>query len=252
MRATHATSALSSQDESVGAAAVPSPSDSLALLMKRGALWRGQQHHRWSPHVGTDEASPTGFDELDAVLGGGWPRGDLLELLVAGHGMGEIRLFEPLMKGCARVLWVDPPWLPHGAALGAAGMDLSRLIVIRTRSLKERLWATEQALKSGCCDLVLSWFDAVQGPWLRRLQLAVTEGGGTGVVLRSARFAEQGSAAPWRLRLDRRETSPERLRVHAFKRKGAMPAPCVEIDLSSSRLSPPAGRANRDAGALFR
>ena len=44
----------------------------------------------------------------------------LLELLLDRAGCGEIRLLLPLMRNCERVVWFDPPWQPHAAALAAA------------------------------------------------------------------------------------------------------------------------------------
>lgn len=225
--------------------------DDLSRLMQRGSVWRARrQWHLDQPEGDTRCGISTGVEALDEVLGGGWPRGELLELLLDRAGCGEVRLLLPLMHRCERVVWFDPPWQPHAAALAAAGLDLSRLVIVRTRHPRQRLWAMEQALKSGCCDLVLGWFAAVQGQWLRRLQLAVAAGGGHGALMRPADFARQGSVAPWRLRLSAPdqssgdETAPlsRRIKVHAFKRKGAMPARAIDITLADSRLSPPCPR----------
>src|SRR6476619_4914417 len=42
---------------------------------------------------------PTGYEALDRELpGGGWPRGQLIELLADDQGIGELRLLVPALR----------------------------------------------------------------------------------------------------------------------------------------------------------
>ncbi|MBN8413572.1 translesion DNA synthesis-associated protein ImuA [Halomonas litopenaei] len=210
----------------------------ITQLMQRGTLWRAGRDPARDRETSQADVLvvPSGFATLDEVLGGGWPRGDLMEWLLDHPGIGEIRLLAPLMTRSQRIVLLDPPWIPHALALQAAGIGITKIHVIQTGTTKERLWAMEQVVKSGCCDLVLGWFGALQGSWLRRLQLAMAGGTGVGVLLRPASLGQQGSAAPWRLRLG--GSANGRLEVEAFKRKGAIPAKTITLDLPTSSLSP--------------
>ena len=144
------------------------------LLSERGDLWRGRQR-RPGP------ALPTGRAALDDRLpDGGWPRGRLVELLPERFGVGELDLLLPCLAGLTRrkrpVLFVAPPLVPCPQALARAGVDLTRLVVVRHR--RHAFWAAEQALKSGLCGAVVAWpdTDGVDDRAVRRLQLAAESG----------------------------------------------------------------------------
>ena len=154
----------------------------LATVLSHPAVWRGAELGRVStPSV------PSGYAELDAELpGGGWPTAALTEILPQHEGIGELRILgHALAKLAAEgrwLAWIAPPYLPYAPALQAAGIDLSRLLVIRTRSPRETLWAFEQTLRSQTCGAVLAWPEKIAYAELRRLQLAA-EGGTTMAVL---------------------------------------------------------------------
>src|SRR5207244_13002027 len=130
---------------------------SFATLLDRPDIWRGQVLSRaGAPTL------PCGFPGLDAELpGGGWPAGALTEILPAHEGIGELRLLGPALAGLSRrglrLVWISPPHLPYAPALAAAGIDVANLVIVRTASPKETLWATEQALASNACGAVLAW-----------------------------------------------------------------------------------------------
>src|SRR4051812_7294839 len=121
------------------------------------ALWRGSElaHQRFA-------SVPSGFAALDAQLpGGGWPVGLLTELMPVHVGIGELRLLGPALGSLSasgrKLAWIAPPHLPYAPALAAAGIASENLIVVRTRSEKDTLWAAEQALASNACGAVLAW-----------------------------------------------------------------------------------------------
>ena len=197
-------------------------SDALAELLRHPALWRGAD-------AGAPETLPTGFRALDARLpGGGWPLFTLVELLVPTAGIGEIRLLLPALRSLTAagteprwVAWLAPPHLPYAPALADAGLDPARMLVIRPRAGVDRLWAMEQALRSGACAAVLGWTGEARDPMLRRLKLAAEEGRTPGFLLRPSAHRNEHSPAALRLALTARDHG---LDVEILKSRGGIPA----------------------------
>jgi len=180
-------------------------------------LWQGLNNQR-TPGVAAH------WPELERLVGD-WPRGAITEVVSAQDGIGELRLVLPAVAELSQcearwVLWVAPPHIPYPAALAAAGVDLSRMLVLHPRKDQDTLWALELALRSGSCSAVLAWPPALQDTQWRRLQLAAEAGNSLAFF-----FFRQGSAAtvPVALRL---ELHPARqgVDVDVRKRRGAMPA----------------------------
>ena len=69
--------------------------------------------------------------------------------------------------------WVSPPYQPYAPALAACGIDIDRVLVVRSGPAA---WVMEQALRSGSCSAVLGWVNAIDMSSLRRLQLAAEQG----------------------------------------------------------------------------
>ncbi|MBA4176052.1 MAG: hypothetical protein C0505_05765 [Leptothrix sp. (in: Bacteria)] len=222
------------------------------------ALWRAHQLGR--PGVAV---VASGFGALDAQLpGGGWPAGALTELLLPHAGVGELRLLAPALaalQGQQRcVMWFDPPAAPCAWALGALGLDLQRLVVVRARNpLKspartllpaaDVLWALEQALKSGHVGAVLAWLPArLPADALRRLQLAAQSHAGPVFMLRDAQMRSRPSAAPLRLLLA--SAGPDLLRVTLLKRRGPPPAQPLTLALPAVLSAPALARALQAVG----
>jgi hypothetical protein len=175
------------------------PDLALATLLRHPGLWRGRQT------ADTDTVS-TGFTPLDAALpGGGWPRTGLVEILTPRHGLGELRLLVPLLASLTRreparwTAWIAPPFEPYAPALVARGLILERQLVVRATA---ELWAMEQALGSGACEIALAWTGRTPPVRsLRRLQLATERGRTAGFLFRPSRAARQASPAALRLAL---------------------------------------------------
>jgi protein ImuA len=187
------------------------------------SLWRANQLGR-----SADNCVPSGFGLLDAQLpGGGWPRRALTELLLAQHGIGEIRLLAASLAATQRagrlVMMFDPPAAVSAPALIELGLDVDQLLVIHThlqlRPGADRLWALEQALKSGHVGAVIAWLPArLRAERLRRLQLAAHAHDGPAFVLREMAAQAQASAAPLRLALH--PAGADQLALRLLKRRG--------------------------------
>jgi len=176
---------------------------------------------------------PTGFAELDALLPeGGWPHGAVTELLVPQEGIGALQVVLPALAKISQqrrwIAWVAPPYTPYAPALAAAGVDLSRVLLVYPRAGGNGLAAVERSLRSGTCGAVLAWPMAGDGPALRKLQLAAAEGQSWGVLFRPESLAEQSSPIDLRLQIARR---PNGVDIHLIKRRGGWDAGPVSLSL---------------------
>jgi hypothetical protein len=168
-----------------------------SLLHHTPGLWKGNRA------ASEQSTLPSGYRRLDAALpGGGWPLGAVTEIM-AQQGLGELSLLLPALARQGQegrwLIMVDPPWVPYPAALHGHGMNLDRLLLVRSRNRKESLWACEQALNGCRGGAVLAWPGRIGFRSIRRLQLAARHQGGTAFLFRPA--AALGEASPAALRL---------------------------------------------------
>jgi len=203
-------------------------SEAFSEILRRHDVWRGDDLAQVaSPGV------PSGFAALDVALpGSGWPTGALTEILPAHEGIGELRLLGPALARLTReqrlVAWIAPPHLPYAPALAASGIDPDHVLVVKTRTPQETLWAVEQALRANACGAVLAWPPVrVKYPELRRLQIAAEGGRSVAVLFRPPQAASESSPAALRLAL---ETAPNALRVRVLKRRGGPLARPIVLD----------------------
>ncbi len=209
------------------------PLSALADILHHGLVWRvGDLSRVELPSV------PSGFAGLDAELpGSGWPAGVLTELLPEHIGIGEVRVLGPALSSLSGqgrwITWIAPPYLPYPPALEAAGIDLARVMIVRTKSTQETLWAIEQALQSGACGAVLGWPEKAGFTQLRRLQIAAEGSPALAFLFRSPLAARESSPAALRLHL---QSIKGELAVRILKRRGGplarpillTPAPVVD------------------------
>ncbi|MEZ5550376.1 MAG: translesion DNA synthesis-associated protein ImuA [Pseudomonadales bacterium] len=231
-------------------------------LLDHPDLWRAGDLRR------PPETVPSGFAELDAQLpGGGWPRGGLSELLFDTAGIGELRLLLPALRTLSQqmrwIAWVNPPFIPYAPALSAAGIDISRILLIHPRPQqprqqhaqpqpqqkqqqqkqqqkhKDALWALERASRSGTCSAVLAWLDERQltVPDTRRLQLAAREGNTLSCLFRPGSAAALPSMAE--LRLAMRPVvglagAMSGAEVSICKRRGGWPVASIPVQFGES------------------
>jgi len=246
----HAAIAPSADDHAIGAAAAaaieaiatrsthhaaaaitPVSAGRAAALKQLAGLWRADE----IAPAGGEAVIASGFAGLDAELpGGGWPQGQLIELLLDAPGIGELSLLAPALARCARdaraCVWVLPgnsaaataPTLPYPPALAAAGIDLSRALFVQPETPREAFWAIEQSLRAAHLGALLGWLPAAssrEGEFraLRRLQLLASRQSALVFLLRDARALHAPSPAALRLQLAARDGE---LAVTILKRRG--------------------------------
>ena len=205
----------------------------LEQLLRNPRIWKAGQGVR------RQQTLPTGFTGLDAALSGGWPVGQLVELLADPYGIGELRLLMPALAGLADkwIVLIAPPYIPYAPAFAEHGLNMSRLLVVRCRRQVDTLWAIEQALHSHSCAALLAWSDGADECALRRLQLAAEAHGACLLVLfRPLRLRRQRSPAALRIQLSPGTAGALELRV--FKNRGGPPETVV---VSIGGESPAAG-----------
>ena len=194
---------------------------SIDELLLHPGVWRARDQDTSSQPRGLQ----TGFSALDGCLpGGGWPRQGLIELLADSPGIGELRLLMPALAAlCGEqheggwLAWVSPPYQPYAPALAACGIDINRVLVVRSGPAA---WVMEQALRSGSCSAVLGWVNAIDMSSLRRLQLAAEQAGCLAVLFRRSQESHLPSSAVLRILLSARQTG---LEVRVLKSRGARP-----------------------------
>lgn len=195
--------------------------------------WNDWHARVWRGKVATVARAviPTGFHELDRALpGGGWPLGAITEILVDGYGIGELGLLMPALEALTKenpakpkkwVAWIAPPFVPYAPALQQHGVNIDRLLMIHpTSGGKSRLWAIEQAIRSGSSAGVLAWVAVADDVILRRLQLAAEEQGCWVLLFRPASARLLRSPAALRVRLSQAQAAT---RVEILKCWGGRP-----------------------------
>ncbi len=199
----------------------------LDALLARPDVWRGTDP-AWR------ETLATGFDALDARIGGGWPLGTLVECLAAPAGAEAMTLCLPALASTTRkhrAALVNPPCLPYAPALARAGVNLSRLLIVRPQSA-DAPWAAWRCLDSRACRIVLAWLNVHDKRVLRRLQLTAETSGVLLVLVRALSSAKQPSPAA--LRLAVRPDGAAAIKVRVLKCRGRAPA---SVQLSTSRAA---------------
>ena len=182
------------------------------------AIWRGDQ-------LGSPVSSvvSSGFAELDAELpGGGWPCRSLTEILQPQPTVAEWRLLAPVMRQVVarggNIVVVGPPKSPHLPGLKYEGLDERHLVWIQADAPAERLWVTEQLIKTNAAGLLVSWLPQARQEQIRRLQVCAQTCDGPVFLCRPAAAEHEPSAAPLRVQL--RFGVDWELHVQLLKRRG--------------------------------
>jgi hypothetical protein len=228
------------------------------------SLWRADD-------LPVDDAAhvrASGFSAFDAELpGGGWPQGQLVELLLDTPGFGELSLLAPALaavsaeqRACvwvlpvqdgkrpaARITTIAP--LPYAPAMKAVGIDPARCMFVQPATPRESWWALEQSLRAGHLGAVIGWLPETTQHGsdadfraLRRLHLLAAQHRALVFVLRSTRHANAPSPAALRLQLAQRDG---RLQVQVLKRRGRPLLEPIALQVHpeqwrNARVAPPA------------
>ncbi|MGZ8994128.1 MAG: translesion DNA synthesis-associated protein ImuA, partial [Burkholderiaceae bacterium] len=176
------------------------------------------------------------FAQLDRELPGqGWPRGQLVELLVSHAGIGELSLLAPALAQLAYSgrtnVWIMPcesvraphaHLIPYAPALSAAGVDLAHTIFVEPSTPSEGLWAFEKALRAEHLGAVIGWISVSHRSdndfkALQRLHVLAQRNLALAFVFRSALDAPAPSPAALRLQLS---GTSAHLKIDLLKRRG--------------------------------
>lgn len=182
------------------------------------SVWRGTElEHRKTA------VQPTGWPELDAELpGGGWPQQSIVEILSAQPAVLEWRLLSPALRGVVQgggqVVVVGPPRHPHLPGLQHLGLSERQFVWIQADQPAERLWTTEQLIKSRAAGAVIAWLPKARADQIRRLQVRAQGCDGLAILCRPGAARHESSAAP--LRVQASAGLDWNLHVHIVKRRG--------------------------------
>lgn len=154
---------------------------------------------------------PTNLSLLDAFASAdadGLAGGAIHEVLADPKGGGSVDAFAVLIASAVAasrsggwVVWSDPDRTLYPPALQASGVALERLLLLRPRSPQEELWALAECMRCRGVAATVARVGRLTPVQARRLQLAVEQGGGIGVLVRpdDARSAHYAAATRWRL-----------------------------------------------------
>ncbi len=150
-------------------------------------------------------AIPTGFAALDAALGGGFPRGRILELFgppACGKTTLALRATAHLQATGLAAGWIDADHAFDPAYAAALGVSLERLAVAQPASAEEALEMARRLAASRAVDLLVIDSAAALVPRLE-LETGIGESGpglqgrvlASGIRRLAAEIARAGAAA---------------------------------------------------------
>ena len=115
-----------------------------------------------------DDATPT--QDLSSIT----------EIIMRGEAWNNVQTLLPLLAQLSHdqrwLAWVAPPKLLPKAQLRAAGFDLDKIILLKPDAQHDTMSLAQQALKSGTCHAVISWFGTLADDQLNDLAQAAELG----------------------------------------------------------------------------
>ena len=191
-------------------------------------------------------ALPSGCPVLDRALPEkGFRPGTLVEWLSHGEGDGTATLAfraaaAALRTAAGTVVVLDRTGEFYPLAAVAQGIEPARLIVVHPGNKTDHTWALDQALRCPAVAAVVAWPESLDGKLdgrtFRRLQLAVEQGGGLGLLIRPQGVRPQPSWADVRLLVEPLPSkSPygrmRRMRVVLLRCRGGRGEQAVEVEV---------------------
>jgi protein ImuA len=149
----------------------------------------------------------TGLARLDVALGGGWPTGELIELLTNEQGIGELQLILPLARALLReypehvVFWANVPHDFNAVALLQYQIEPTRQWYAGRMTDSDTAFTIDTAVRSHACALVVGWLGRVSTAQLRRIKLGCAASRTTCVLFRPSSVRHGASPAGLRIAL---------------------------------------------------
>ena len=205
-----------------------------------------------------DQRISSGCEALDALFPeGGVRRGSLVEWLPGGAGSGAATLALHYARQACRqgtsLVVIDRLRQVYPPALAAWGIDLAQDVLVHPRDIREELWVWDQSLRCTAVGAVWGEVERIDGRSFRRLQLAVEDSGGVGLLLRPLRARVEPTWADVRLLVQPRGARQGRhLCVHLLSSRGSAARGTVllELDEWSGRLQKARGLHETRTGSL--
>lgn len=200
----------------------------LEHLKNKRLVWQG---HCVSPEKQMDSS---GYSALDGLLHGGFPQQGVVDIH-SQLGIGEFRLLQSLLatrhnQQQNHLVLIAPPLNINAEMLASAGIALSRVLIIQTKTVQESLWAAEQCLKSGCCHSVISWLKQVEVHQVKRLQLAAKQSQALHILFRPVTTLSMSLPVTLAMGL---QPTEQGLQVTINKQMGGWPKQPHEINMRS-------------------
>lgn len=112
----------------------------------------------------------------------------ITEIIMRGEAWNNVQMLLPLLAQLSHdqrwLAWVAPPQLLPKAQLQAAGFDLNKIILLKPDAQHDTMSLAHQALKSGTCHAVISWFGCLAEDQLNELAHAAELGKSRAFVIR--------------------------------------------------------------------
>lgn len=163
-------------------------------------LKRRLQGTRGAAAVALDSCIPSGFPELDAILGGGFPRGTLVTL-EGGRSSGRWSLVARLLAAATRRglgAVIDEGEL-YPPALAEAGVRLDRLLIVPARTALAAARAADILLRSRVVRVIVMCAPVLRAAVWTRLAGLAHKAGALLIVVAACASAELAASAGMRL-----------------------------------------------------
>ncbi len=187
----------------------------------------------------------SGISPLDALLPqGGFLPGTLVEWLAGGPGTGAATLAavaaREAVRGSRALAVIDRRGRFYPPAAARLGLDLRRLVLVRTETQADQFWAVDQSLRCRGVGAVLAWPRRLDARTFRRWQLAAEEGGTLGLLIRPATARSEPSWAEVRLAVEPLPTGADvrrRLRLHLLRCRGQALGRTLDVEIDDETHS---------------
>lgn len=167
-----------------------------------------------------EDRLPVADPVIREMLGGGFPKGELVELLTMTEASGELSLILPAVASLGRAFWVLPGvefFTPCAPAMEACGLVLTEQLFVTPAATEEAYWAAERAVAEGTFGAVVAWLKPLSPEEdrraMRRLALAARTSGTTVFVVRPLNLSGTATNADLRVALSPAADGETRVRV---------------------------------------